>query len=874
MNFKRILGLVMALIMMASVCAPAISAIAVIEDDWTVAEEKLKEIEEIKETIEETAERIVTDIADNHEKYYADGYAYLSENGYISAAIEAVGNALTVLDEINLDGVEMTDDLRTKLNAEIDALKSTLEKLEAVLKNEEASDFDSFVNTLLKFESDLYVHLDNIYAILEQAGIDVNEFIIVPALDDIIRILNDEVIPAIKELAEEFINAVSAYVYEALAPYYDEILNTINIALDTYEMLVKVLTKYYLIALDAYNTAVDVYNKIVEEVTELVVAFVEIYERVEYALNVVDSAIRATVDFCNKVIGDVESFVDRVETFITNAIRVYRYTVNLLVDVYESIGKAIMTTEEIYDYCVKFWAENGDLIEEGLAQGVNIALEICGDIVDIIKEAYGAKDDAYIVASKISAYIAKLLKNVDDAINDKLDGAVNGNYELKDESFYLSLGNLACTQQLAQMLHLGNKYQQLGIKDNYLDALAGADLVTVKLDNGSFVELINMQVLGALAEIIRENQDIMAWYNRIDTIDGLFNTDIKETVDGIIDINAKTVDLDWSLYLNEEEQVKLNNVLAAIKVEFIERGVPEYYEYDINPMIQEIVNENGLGGILKWNLDPLVIPVADLFVFVVENALYGYAEFTANVAEIIDNVNKLSPNATVVLTGVGNPFTEMEIFGISLDEYAEYVDGVVDGLNAQLYLTALACDNVIFVENADADTIYDALNVFCNHVYDNCVDVDCNRCFDERVVPGHTFTNYVFNNDSTCTKDGTETAKCDFCDAEDKRTAKDSKAEHDWKAATCKTPMTCKNCNATQGEKADHVMGDWRVAKDPTTSEEGLREQQCLHCDYIITETIPNEKLETGAIIAIIVACVAVLAGASAGLAAWRRKKS
>ncbi len=34
----------------------------------------------------------------------------------------------------------------------------------------------------------------------------------------------------------------------------------------------------------------------------------------------------------------------------------------------------------------------------------------------------------------------------------------------------------------------------------------------------------------------------------------------------------------------------------------------------------------------------------------------------------------------------------------------------------------------------------------------------------------HTFTNYVSNNDATCTEDGTETAVCDDCDVTDTRT--------------------------------------------------------------------------------------------------------
>ena len=39
----------------------------------------------------------------------------------------------------------------------------------------------------------------------------------------------------------------------------------------------------------------------------------------------------------------------------------------------------------------------------------------------------------------------------------------------------------------------------------------------------------------------------------------------------------------------------------------------------------------------------------------------------------------------------------------------------------------------------------------------------------------HSFTNYVSNNDATCTANGTETAKCDGCDETNTREVADSK---------------------------------------------------------------------------------------------------
>ena len=77
----------------------------------------------------------------------------------------------------------------------------------------------------------------------------------------------------------------------------------------------------------------------------------------------------------------------------------------------------------------------------------------------------------------------------------------------------------------------------------------------------------------------------------------------------------------------------------------------------------------------------------------------------------------------------------------------------------------------------------------------------------------HSFTNYVSNNDATCTENGTETAKCVRCDETDTRTVE----------------------NSVLG----HQFGEWKVIKEATTTAPGKRERICERCDYKETEVIP-----------------------------------
>ena len=87
---------------------------------------------------------------------------------------------------------------------------------------------------------------------------------------------------------------------------------------------------------------------------------------------------------------------------------------------------------------------------------------------------------------------------------------------------------------------------------------------------------------------------------------------------------------------------------------------------------------------------------------------------------------------------------------------------------------------------------------------------------DKRSVAAlqHSYTNYVSDNNASCTADGTKTAACDH---------------------------SCGKTNTVtdNGTMKPHDMGDWKTVTEPTQEQEGLKQRKCKHCDYLEGEKIP-----------------------------------
>ncbi|MDE7163958.1 MAG: leucine-rich repeat domain-containing protein [Clostridiales bacterium] len=110
-----------------------------------------------------------------------------------------------------------------------------------------------------------------------------------------------------------------------------------------------------------------------------------------------------------------------------------------------------------------------------------------------------------------------------------------------------------------------------------------------------------------------------------------------------------------------------------------------------------------------------------------------------------------------------------------------------------------------------------ALCVMCFVACDGGNSVDNESGSNSEPHTTHSYINYVYNNDATCVDDGTETAKCEYCNETETRTkAKTATGEHsfvDYKYnndATCIDDGTesakCENCKETDTRKSDSYL--------------------------------------------------------------------
>lgn len=167
------------------------------------------------------------------------------------------------------------------------------------------------------------------------------------------------------------------------------------------------------------------------------------------------------------------------------------------------------------------------------------------------------------------------------------------------------------------------------------------------------------------------------------------------------------------------------------------------------------------------------------------------------------NGNEYTPDSNGTYTVKIQGDTDISVEGVVMDKTAPVFSGIENGKTYCSSVEAeVADDNLdaVTVNGVEVNVDSGKFTVSPAQGEQTIVATDKagnSTSYTITVNNGHTFLNYVSNNDATCTSDGTKTAKCEYCDATDTVTDKDTATGHDWSEPVWNWSDDCKTCNVT-----------------------------------------------------------------------------
>lgn len=486
---------------------------------------------------------------------------------------------------------------------------------------------------------------------------------------------------------------------------------------------------------------------VLDEYFDILVA--KIIENIKPLLKGIYGELKDIIEIIIKINLFLGGALDQLIAIIDEVVDAFKFIYNLLVDVFGTIENALVIAGKITALLIDYI--------RGVPGLVNNIKNLMLNIYDIIVSVYGETHDALETAKAVHNYLVSVAKYIKDKIMSSINGASKADYEITIDSHYVALGNAPYASDLAEMLFLGDKYDKVPLSGNYINKLAGADLVSVKFDNGEFYMFVMEQLMGYVPTILMSNEQFLTYYNQF--------PEEFEMYFGImgIDLTASAPELDWSKYLDEETRAILSERVKALVTNITESNLPQTFSYDIGPMIAEIALPEGaeLEAVIEIN-------VSEVIAYALEVIAYASFEASNRVATTLDNIYSVAPNATVVVTGILNPLGYItpiiDMIAPEYNAYMEILDEAFEIINLPLYACAVANPNTIFVPSEDAAVIYDALNAHHDHYYHNvCTDTVCAICGEVRVAPGHVFGEWVRVLEPTTEAEGKQERTCTVC---------------------------------------------------------------------------------------------------------------
>ncbi len=504
-------------------------------------------------------------------------------------------------------------------------------------------------------------------------------------------------------------------------------------------------------------------------------------------------------------------------------------------------------------------------------------------IADAVTSAFGGMvkgEDAF--ENSMNGTYADLLGDFDRDALLNLKNTLFPKYEFdKSETYYLAFGDNFTNGQ--------NSYPSK-IAQN----LQGRTDGTVKYENLAHwstnpVSLYNN--LDLYKSEIAQADIITIGFNNARPMNDMF----EQLKISSLDKFKKRPSYDWAAYIGEENVAELDKAIEEL------RGI----------LVTFCQNPNGDDGLAEARADMLAIAV--------ETYAFSYVSTIVTYPKLIEKISSIAKDdALIVVVGAYNDLSGRYAVlcgeQIPIGNYMQYL---VDILNAELLLAAATNDNVAFVDSPKIETNliaqnmditplktvnpYDAkalLNFFSDlgdvtkrdsarptekghtaaamailgkiadksghmHKYDNACDSRCDSCGNVRPMNNHE---YEFVCSKTCSKCGEEnisrsyhiySAVCD--DTCDVCLQKRSCGEHEF---TGPCDKLCDACGTERAVSDEHAFGVWSIS-------DGVKTRTCSSCGTVESEIVPSENTGWSAGAVIAVSAVSVIAVSAGGFSVF-----
>ena len=634
--------------------------------------------------------------------------------GEIRKAIEAIESAMKQLDEAIAD-----------LTGEV------YEELKAALKELAFYVADEIVEAVKKYFPEL---ADAIYNYLYNNPEEVIEFVKTygPYLLEIAEEYGDEALAVVGYIFYMYGDEIAAYVIENHDTILTDLVEWFEVHGENTAELIQV-----------YAEALGWCDAVRDQIAELEATLNELYAALENATGEAKKAIEAEIAKVEAAIAELkaelEALIDEINAIIAD--------VNATVE--EAIANVKAAIEGLKEAVAELKAEVEKLLEEvkvAIKNEIDSVIEaVVAELEELLNKQIETLED---VVDALEEAVLKSVEELKAIVDQLVYDATHADYEIDMDSYYLAIGSdPEFAKLLAQALGLDKRYGVTDWDNVDYESILKADLITLSYNENQLSNFAFNQAFGYVADYVNVDfrNSLVAYV--VETmkevlpkmLPALSDAAINEYVaivsaqiNGTIDQlsaeyfgDATAAEMDWTTIVGSDNLGYVDAARDEMKNAFLDAGVPETYAYQIPVLDYLYENLEMLGelGELMAMFDKEIvyemfgeranytmeIPVADALTFAGESYAFGYAQFNVQYAETVLTINKINPDAILVLLGHYNAFQgiEFEVNGTSVN-LGNIYGNFANVTSAHSFAYALLQENTIFVDISDAETVFGA----------------------------------------------------------------------------------------------------------------------------------------------------------------------